>query len=44
MKTIREIWYKEVHWMDEDYTIGGIVLTFLGVIFFILLTGFLETL
>jgi len=42
MKIMREFWNKEVHWMDEDYTIGGIVLTFIGIVVFILLTGLVK--
>ena len=42
MKTIKEFWNKQVHWLDEDYTVGGIVLTFAGTISFLLLCGLAE--
>lgn len=42
MKRIKDIWYKQVHWLDENYTVGGIVLTFAGTILFLLLCGLAE--
>lgn len=33
---------KKVHWLDEDYTIGGLIVCFAGIIMFILVCGLLE--
>ena len=42
MKNVLDFLCKKVRLMDEDYTIGGLILVFAGTIFFILLCGFLE--
>ncbi len=42
MGKIRDFWYKKIVWMDDEYTLGGIILTFIGCIAFVLLCGFLE--
>lgn len=41
-KIVLDFLCKRVRLMDEDYTIGGIIVTFSGIIFFVLLCGFLE--
>lgn len=42
MKNVLDFLCKKVRLMDEDYTIGGLIVVFLGLTFFILLCGFLE--
>lgn len=42
MKKIKDIWYKKIICMDDEYTLGGIILTFIGCMAFVLLCGFLE--
>jgi hypothetical protein len=39
---ILDLLCKKVHWLDEDYTIGGIIVTMSGCVLFILLCGLLE--
>lgn len=41
-KFILDFLCKKVHWLDEDYTIGGIIVVFSGTILMILLCGLLE--
>lgn len=41
-KIVLDFLCKKVRLMDEDYTIGGLILVFVGTIFFVLLCGFLE--
>lgn len=33
---------RKVRLMDDDYTIGGIIVTFAGILAFVMLCGFLE--
>ena len=44
MEKIRDLWYKRVRIVDEDYTIGGIVVTFVGLVGFMVICGFVEAL
>lgn len=41
-KKILDFFCKKVVWMDDEYTLGGIILTFIGLMAFVLLCGFLE--
>lgn len=42
MKKILDFFCKKVYWLGEEYTLGGIILTFIGLMAFVLLCGFLE--
>ena len=33
---------KKVHWLDEDYTIGGIIITFAACFLLLLICGLAE--
>ena len=41
-RIVAQIIFKKVRIMDEDYTIGGIIVVFVGVIVFVLLCGYME--
>ena len=41
-RIVAQIIFKKVRIMDEEYTIGGIIVVFVGIICFVLLCGYME--